>query len=185
MKETKLRLLRAAARRPLLALGLVGSAIVLPAAGVAYRTLTHTEPAAEEVLAAGEIDPRLVLGRVWFDKYPEKRTDSINLLIFLGGGIGFHEYGSSYRGSMDIFDFERQKDKLLITHLQDKKKVETRFKLSRCDDDPPFDVCLDLDQSPGGPKRYHGFLSDREFDESVPWGRSVMRAAEERARAAR
>jgi hypothetical protein len=181
--NTKLRLLRAAARRPLLAVGLVVTTVAVPAAVAALSSFRAAPKREQVVAAADDIDPRLILGRAWFDKYPEKRGDSINLLVFFGGGIGIHDQGSSYRSTIDVFDFERQKDRLLVTHLHDKKKVDTRFKLTRCDDDPPFDVCLDLDVSPGGPRRYHGFLYDDEMDAAIPWGRALVQSAEQRARA--
>jgi hypothetical protein len=180
--KIKLRVLRAAARRPLLAAGLVVSTVALPAAVAAFESLRSTPPT-DVALADDAIDPRLILSRAWFDKYPEKRTESINFLVFFGSGLGIHDQGSTYRSTLDVFDFERQGAKLFITHLHDKTKIETSFKLSRCDDDPPFDVCLDLDKSPGGPRRYHGFLHDGDMDAAVPWGRALLRAADERARA--
>ncbi len=129
--------------------------------------------------AAG--NPRLVLNRVWFDQYPDKRTDEIAIWIFLAGGIGIQEKGSAYRATTDIFEFERQGDKLALTFLHDRKSAETRFTITACDDKPPFDLCLDFADSPRGPKRWYGFGDEDEMARRVPWGRAMLRAAESRS----
>src|SRR5689334_19824464 len=127
------RLLAFAARRPLLALLLVALVVFF-----ALRRGSGDDGASPE-----DGNPRQILGRVWFDQYPEKRTDSIQIFIFLGGGIGIYETGSVWRSSFDIFDFERQGNKVNMTFLHDKKTAETKFKIAACDDKPPFDLCLD------------------------------------------
>lgn len=171
----RLRLLRVAAARPLLASGLAVAAAASVVAGVAATAA----PRAEEAPAA---DPRLVLGRVWLDRYPEKRTDDVDLWIFLGGGIGIFEHGSVWRSSTDFFEFERQGDRLLIRFLHDKKKAETKFTITPCQDRPPeFDLCLTLDESPRGRKRYYSWGSEQEMERRLPWGRALLRAAESRA----
>lgn len=164
------RLLVFAARRPLAALLLVPAGLVAGLA--ALGPLRGTEDAAG--------NPRLVLNRVWFDQYPDKRTDEVQIWIFLGGGIGIHEKGSAYRATTDIFEFERQGDKLALTFLHDKKSAETKFAITACDEKPPFDLCLDLVDSPRGPRRWYGFGDEEEMARKVPWGRAMMRSAESR-----
>jgi hypothetical protein len=178
----RLALLRFAARRPLLALALVGGAVAA-ASGAAWSALSS--PASPTASPAGEAadNPRLILGRVWFDQYPEKRTDDIQIWIFLGGGIGIWEKGSVYRASNDIFEFERQGDKIDMTFLHDKKRAQTKFTVHACDDKPPFDLCLDLADSPRGPKRWYGFDYGDDEAAHVPWSRAVRQAAEARAAA--
>jgi hypothetical protein len=164
-------LLATAARRPLLALLLV--------AAVAFFALRGSS--GDGGASPEDGNPRLILGRVWFDQYPEKRTDTVQIFIFLGGGIGLYESGSVWRASTDIFDFERQGSKIHMTFLHDKTTAETKFKVTACDEKPPFDLCLDLDSSPRGPKRYYGFGDEEDFGRKVPWGRALVRAAESRA----
>jgi hypothetical protein len=126
-------------------------------------------------------NPRAVLGRVWFDRYPEKAADEAQVWIWFGGGIGIHETGSYFRSSFDFFEFERQGDKLSMTYLQDRKTAETRFKIAPCDEKPPFDLCLDLTTSLGGRTRYYGFGDLDDMATRIPWSKSVLRAAEARA----
>ncbi len=164
-------LLLLAARRPI-------AALVLAVAGlVAFLSALGSLRGTED--AAG--NPRMILNRIWFDQYPDKRTDQVQMWIFFGGGIGIHEKGSAYRYTTDVFEFERQGDKLALTFLQDKKSVETKFTITACDDKPPFDLCLDLVDSPRGPRRWYGFGDADEMDRKVPWGRAMMRSAESRA----
>jgi hypothetical protein len=169
------RLLKLAARRPLLALGL---AATVPVALIAAAT-----GAVRPGEAAGS--PRAVLGRVWFDRYPDKATDEIQVWIWLGGGIGIHETGSYFRMSFDAFEFERQGDKLSMVYLQDKKTAETKFTVAACDEKPPFDLCLDLTNALGGRKRYYGFGDVDDMASRIPWSKGLLRTAEARAQGPR
>jgi len=171
------RLLKLAARRPLLALGL---AAAVPA-GLIAAAAGALSPRVDS--AAGS--PRAVLGRVWFDRYPDKATDEVQVWIWLGGGIGIHETGSYFRMSFDAFEFERQGDKLSMVYLQDKKKAETKFTVAACDEKPPFDLCLDLTDALGGRKRYYGFGDVDDMGSRIPWSRGLLRAAEARAQGPR
>lgn len=163
-------LLAFAARRPLLAIALTVGGV----AAVASALGSGASPG-----AAG--NPRLVLSRVWFDKLPEKRADVIQIWIFLAGGLGIYERGSSYQFSGELAEFERSGDKLHLTFLQDKKAIDTTFTVTACDEKPPFDLCLDFKDSPKGPKRLYGFGDEDDMARAVPWGKAMMRAAEGRA----
>src|SRR5689334_9215234 len=111
-RAMKLRLLKFAARRPLLALALsccvVGMSIAAIAGLATSRGRTSEAPNLADGAPTPSGNPRAILSRVWFDKYPEKRTDTIEILIFLAGGIGIHEKGSAWRATVDVFEFERQ-----------------------------------------------------------------------------
>jgi hypothetical protein len=172
-----IRLLKLAARRPLLALAVV---CALPVAAVAAAVGAHST-ATPEPLA----NPRAVLGRVWFDRYPNKATDEVQVWLWLGGGIGIHETGSFWRSTTDVFEFERQGDKLSMVYLQDKKTAETRFKITACAEQEPFDLCLDLTDALGGRKRYYGFGDADDMAARIPWSKGVLRAAEARAQSPR
>ena len=168
-----LRVLQLAARRPLAALAVVCAAVpLLVIAAVAARG----EPLGS---------PRAVLGRVWFDRYPEKATDAVEVWIWLSSGVGIHETGSFWRLSIDLFEFERQGDKLSMTYLQDKKTAETRVAITACDEKPPFDLCLELTNALGGRTRYYGFGDLDDMAARIPWSKSVLRAAETRAQGPR
>lgn len=173
-----LRLLKLAARRPLLALFLAAATPILAIGAALHCTTTTTTTTPLD-------NHRAVLGRVWFDRYPEKLTDEAQIWIWFGGGIGVHDTGSFWRQTTDVFEFERQGDKLSMVYLQDKKPAETRFKVTACDEKPPFDLCLDLTNPLGGNKRYYGFGDLDDMAARIPWSRSVLRAAEARADAKR
>lgn len=127
-------------------------------------------------------DPRQILGRLWFDQYPANRRDDIQFFIFLGGGIGLYEKGSAYRWADDIFEFERQRDVVTMTFLHDKKTARVKFEITKCDDKPPFDLCLTFDDSPRGPKRYYTFADEDDMAARLPWSRAALRAAEARSK---
>jgi hypothetical protein len=142
---------------------------------------TVTEYAHPDDLDLAEpLPPRAILGRTWFDKYPDKRRETVQMWFWMGGGIALHESGSSYRISLEIFEFERQNDRLVVTALQDKKTVTTGFRIEPCDEEP-FNVCLTLDQSPRGPKKYYGFARRWEQERHAPWATGFEKAAEARA----
>lgn len=124
-----------------------------------------------------EANPRVLLGRVWFDKLPEKAKDPVDIWIFFGGGIGLHENGSMYRASFDIFEFERQGSKIDGSYLHDKKKLKTDFSVRRCDDHPPFDYCLTLTNLDGKKVELYGFGSEDEMEQAAPGSKSVLAAA--------
>jgi hypothetical protein len=154
---------------------------------LAVWLLTPSRPAAVDAGAAGDdieaadpLQPRAILNRVWFDKYPEKPRDTTHLWIFLGGGVAFYERGSYYRVAMEIFDFERQGDRMVITSLQDKKSVATPFKIERCDQEP-FDLCLTVETPARGPKTLYGFSHRGDQDAHAPSATAFQRAAEARA----
>jgi len=130
-------------------------------------------------------DPRAILGRLWLDKKPSGPSDDRELWIFLAGGIGVHEKGSWWRATIEIFDFERQGNKLSIVWLHDKKKSGTKFDVETCDEKPPFNLCLTFSDPPRGPKKLYGFQYDDDMDRAMPWGRDEVKVAEAKARHAR
>ncbi len=130
-------------------------------------------------------NPRLVLGRPWLDHMPSGARDDRELWVFLAGGIGIHEKGSWFRSTVDIFDFERQGGSLSLTFLHDKSKARTRFQIQSCDDEPPFKLCLVLDDPPRGPKKLYSFADDDDMDRAMPWARDEVKVAEAKARSAR
>jgi hypothetical protein len=187
----KLALLRMAARHPMAVLLLLAAAVIevgvigvrwaaggRPAGGPAAAAATATASAAA---TAAKLGPRAVLNRVWFDRYPRKATDEIKLWLFLAGGLGVYQEGSAYRSASDVFDFERQGETIELAFLHDRQKAQLRFQVTPCDEQPPFNLCLDLAGSPRGPRRYYGFGDEEDMAASIPWGRRLMRAARARA----
>jgi hypothetical protein len=130
-------------------------------------------------------NPRLLIRRFWFDRLPKKRGDEIDVWLFLGGGIGFEEKGSTYRFGLDVFEFERQGSKVDLVWLHDKKKQNVPFDVVECHDKPPFDLCLDLKEPLREQRRLWSFDDDAEMDANIPWAREWMASAEARARTVR
>ncbi|MEZ4295262.1 MAG: hypothetical protein R3B70_09835 [Polyangiaceae bacterium] len=176
----RLTLLRFFSKRPLALVALAAVGAIGVAAGAAHLALGGPDEGSQESSAAD--NPRKILGRGWFDSWPEKRRDTLRLYFFGGGGIGIYDEGSSYRYAVDVFELERQGDKLDISFLQDGKKTETRFTITPCDEKPPFDLCLDLADSPRGPKRYYGFDDDEDYALIEPFAQGWIKDARARAR---
>jgi hypothetical protein len=173
-----LRILRLAARRPLASLAFVVLVAVGVVWGAVYSTIDCTASApALEADDGVDANPRLILGRAWFDKLPEKATDEIDLWIFFGGGIGIHEKGSRFQAAFEIFDFERQGSKLQVTYLHSGKKASASFTIEKCEDKRPFNLCMTLTGLPGGTVKLYGFQYDDEQDAALPWARSRVEAA--------
>lgn len=112
---------------------------------------------------------RLLLDRVWFDQYPEDERDELSIWIFLSSGVGLYQHGSQYRASYEIFELVRNGHDLEVTFLQDGEEARTRFEITRCDDVPPFDLCLTLDDPARGPRRYFAFSDESALAERLPW----------------
>jgi hypothetical protein len=168
-----LRILRAAVRRPLAALCVsIVLGLVLGVAALATLWSSGRDHAAEI-----DASPRLILGRGWYDKLPEKRTDIVDFWVFLGGGIGLKERGSTWQASYEIFEFERQGSKLEITSLQTKKRTTTAFTVDKCDENPPFNLCLTLKDMPGGAVKLYGFQYEEDMERAIPWGKNKLEAA--------
>ena len=122
----------------------------------------------------GEMPGRALLDRAWFSELPEDELASFDAWVFLSSGVGIHHAGSSYRFTMDTFEFERQGERVELTYLQDGATASTDFTVSRCSELPPFDLCLDLADAPRGPSRYYGFSDDEGYEEHAPAAAALL-----------
>ena len=184
----KIQILRAVARRPLLALSVCLVALVL-AVGTAVSAARTACRGRDSLVAANaeawagleESSGRAILGRLWFDQWPEGPTTKVHLLLFLAGGFGFHEEGASYKFAMEFFEFERFGKRLDASFLSDGEKRDVKFKVEGCSDLPPFDACLRLEDAFRGPRTYYGFASEEELTRRLPWAHGEMALAKARA----
>lgn len=156
------------------------TAAALVAVGLAALTCGPTERCAD----TADRPARLLLNRPWFDHYPESTRDEVSLWIWLAGGIGLHERGTTWRTSFELFEFERHGSDVEMRFLQDGEEARTRFTVTSCDDLPPFDLCLTLDAAPRGPQRYYSFGGGDDLAAHVPWGPQLLESARARAAAA-
>ncbi len=134
---------------------------------------------------AASSPPRQLLGRVWFDHFPQSSRDTNSYAIFLAGGLGLMEQGSLWRSRHEIFEFERRGSELDLELLQDGQRETIGFTVESCDELPPFDLCLTLDANPtGGPTRFYSFGDGEDFAERLPWAPDLVESARVRLRAA-
>ncbi len=126
---------------------------------------------------ASERPSRVLLNRPWFDRYPESSSDAVSLYVWASSGIGTYQAGSAWRGSYDAFEFERRGNDLEMRFIQDGAEARTSFHVERCDDEPPFDVCLTLASSPRGPERYYSFDDDEDLAARLPWAADAVERA--------
>lgn len=165
---------------------LVVTSVLVAAVAGALAVRGASQPAAAPPPrdeATVEAAPRDLLNRLWFDKLPEKRTDEITIALFFGGGIGLFESGSAYRSSFEVFEFERKATELDLVLLHDKKRAQVKYTVRACDDTPPFDLCLELEGSPRGPKKLYGFAYGEDEAAKVPWSRDIKAGALARSKA--
>jgi hypothetical protein len=127
-------------------------------------------------------DESLVDGRAWVEGRPDRMTDYVHAVFFVSrANIGIFERASAYDLRFEIFDLSRQKGSLKIHFPQSKKDANVGFGVKECNDKPPFDLCLDLNDNPwGGPKRYYGFQNPE--DEKANLGDFAARLREAAAR---
>lgn len=128
-------------------------------------------------------DPSLVLDRVWIDNMPERYTDYVHAMLVLSDApVGLFQKASAYQANIEIMEFRREGGTLKIHYPQNGKSETVRFKISRCNDLPPLDLCLDFAKGPWhGPKRYYGASDDSHLPGTV---RTLEAAARERLDAA-
>ncbi|MCG8416885.1 MAG: hypothetical protein MJE77_02935 [Proteobacteria bacterium] len=113
-------------------------------------------------------DPALIFDRVWVDSKPAGPTDHVHVFMMLADvPYGAFQKSSSYHGEFEIFEYRRQGDKVRTLFPQTESKKRFKYRVTTCDDLPPFDLCLELSKNPwGGPKRYYGIGGDS--DAAVP-----------------
>lgn len=126
---------------------------------------------APAVADGGGEDAHLLLDRVWVDSKPEKYTDYAHVMLTLSGApIGIFQKGSAYRITAEFYEYRRAGNRLVVHFPQTGVKRQVSYRVSRCEDLSPFDLCLDLSENPwGGPRRYYG-LSDPDEERALLGG---------------
>jgi hypothetical protein len=121
-------------------------------------------------------DPRLAIGRVWIDSKPDKLTDYVHAVLLVDGApVGLFQKASAYDVHLELFDYRRDGKTLDLEFLQTQKRHKIGYKVTRCDDLPPFDLCLTLSKNPwGGPKRYHGLRDQQAEAAALPGVRARL-----------
>lgn len=112
-------------------------------------------------------DPSLLVDRVWVDSKPEKYTDYVHAALFLDyAPMGVFQKASAYHAVLELFEYKRNNHKVKVHFPQTDKSRGFSYKITTCDDLPPFDLCLSLSKNPwGGPKRYFSLRDPDQEDE--------------------
>lgn len=173
----KIRLLRALARRPLLAF----CSVLALGLAVLVGGLRAAQPRAEATADIQENTGRAILNRLWFDRWPETPMTKVHFLLFMAGGLGMHEEGASYKFTAEFFEFERFGKRLEARFLDDGEKRDVTFKVESCSDLPPFDACLRIENDFRGPRTYYGFAYDEDLTRHLPWTQGELDLARARA----
>jgi hypothetical protein len=102
-------------------------------------------------------DADLIADRLWVDSKPERYTDYVNALVVIEDvPIGLFQKASAYHMVLEVFEYKRAGNKVALEFPQSGKKRSFRYTVTRCDDLPPFDLCLTVNENPwGGPRRYY------------------------------
>ena len=109
------------------------------------------------------------------DRLPEKHTDYMQAVFVLGERpLGIFQKASSYDIRLELFWYGREGARLKYRFPQTDKKGDVTYRVVKCDDLPPFDLCLELNKNPwGGPKRYHGMRDDSGHERVATLRRSL------------
>lgn len=127
-------------------------------------------------------DPSMLAGRVWFEKKPERPEDLIHhLFVAKRPARGVFARASAYQVNLEIFEYERDKEKVRLVFPQDARKKAFDFKITACDVDE-FELCLELSDNPwSGPKKYYAMREAEADDLGGELGeraRKIVAAAE-------
>lgn len=144
-------------------------AVVVAGAWYVRRNRGHRSDAADSRSGAARTeDPSLVLDRLWLDSKPEKYTDYTHIFFVISAApFGIFQQSSAYRSVAELTEYKRKGDRLFMHFPQTDKSREVTFRISQCDELPPFDLCLDLSENPwGGPRRYYG-LADPDQEQEL------------------
>ncbi len=120
---------------------------------------------------------RLILDRLWIDQIPEEGTDPIHVEFWLPGGLAVMQHGTPFRYLTEAAEFERSGDRLRGRYLQDGEEFRARFRVTRCDDAPPFDLCLHKRGTHREPHVLHGFSDSAAEARHIPASLRAMAAA--------
>lgn len=116
-------------------------------------------------------DPELIFGRAWMTPAPERETDWMHGFVVLREQrLGAFYRASYWRVEQELFEFDRDDGErvLRLRFPQDDRRATVRYDVRECDDMPPFELCLELDNNPwGGPRRYYAYRDGDDEDEAA------------------
>lgn len=113
--------------------------------------------------------PDLVYKRIWLERVPDSPTDYAHGLYLLSTpSAGVFQRSSAFDYHFELFRHDMDKNKLKMTFPQTNKTATVTITIKKCDDLPPFDLCLTLSENPwSGPKKYYGFFETEDESKAV------------------
>jgi hypothetical protein len=123
---------------------------------------------------------RVLVDRNWLDHMPETEKERLYVFRFtpsMGGGV--FQDRTLYAGHFELFRFRVEGDVIAFDLPHEGQKLKTRYRIRRVDGPAPFDLALELENSPRGPKRYYGMSREgaAEADVSALLARHVTGAS--------
>jgi hypothetical protein len=111
-------------------------------------------------------DPSLIFGRPWLEAKPSHGRDFVHaMFVAPQAPVGVFQRASAYEARLELFRFERQGSTMRLRFPQTGRAAELSYKITACDELPPFDLCLDVSKNPwDGPRRYYGMRRARHDD---------------------
>lgn len=109
-------------------------------------------------------DEELLYERFWMTEMPDQEREYTHeFYITRSAPYGLFLRASMFRLEEEIFEYQAEGRRLSLTFPQDGRQASLEARVSRCDDHPPFDLCLELSENPwGGPRRYFSFADEEE-----------------------
>jgi hypothetical protein len=111
-------------------------------------------------------DPTLIYGRPWLEAKPSRDRDFVHaMFVAPQAPVGIFQRASAFEARLELFRYQRQGNTMRLRFPQSGRGAELSYRITACDELPPFDLCLDVSKNPwGGPKRYYGMRRARRDD---------------------
>lgn len=132
--------------------------------------------------------PATLFDRIWMEKVPDEPKDYLHgAYVLESQPFGLFQRSSAFDFHIELFQYDRDKDKLKLTFPQTDKTAKITYAIKKCDEMPPFDLCLTFSANPwGGPVKYYGFSDLDDESAKLPGARaSAASQVTQAARAAR
>jgi hypothetical protein len=100
-----------------------------------------------------------VANQLWVTKLPQDDRDMIDHLVLIdddGERWGLRGRSSAWRHDLEIFQWGREQERLLLYFPQTRSKGQWKVRFWRCADEAPkpFELCLEI-SGDGAPRRFY------------------------------
>lgn len=107
--------------------------------------------------AVTSADSSEIYNRVWLDSKPDKYTDYTQVFLILDfTPLCLFEKSSAYDIHAEFCEHSKKGDEIKVFFPQTARQESFKWRVTECDELPPFDLCLTMNENPwGGPKKYY------------------------------